>query len=162
MKKKKIKQQQVVQFLLVSRGRVYMELAVEILSGGTGSESKLAKKIKPVKDAKAGKAGGKDGKTPAGGGAGAAAGGAADDDKAAAEVLPVESPPAVRAKILNVCFFNSQEITATYNNNNKNNKLRVTEVAKEGLQLHTVLPLQGVFNRVGSSFISLICVRIKN
>ncbi|XP_019113109.2 fer-1-like protein 6 isoform X2 [Larimichthys crocea] len=79
------------------RGRVYMELAVEILSGGTGSESKLAKKIKPVKDAKAGKAGGKDGKTPAGGGAGAAAGGAADDDKAAAEVLPVESPPALSA-----------------------------------------------------------------
>ncbi|KAE8299646.1 Fer-1-like protein 6 [Larimichthys crocea] len=79
------------------RGRVYMELAVEILSGGTGSESKLAKKVKPVKDAKAGKAGGKDGKTPAGGGAGAAAGGAADDDKAAAEVLPVESPPALSA-----------------------------------------------------------------
>ncbi|TKS67677.1 Fer-1-like protein 6 [Collichthys lucidus] len=81
------------------RGRVYMELAVEILSGGTGSESKLTKMIKPVKDAKAGKAGGKDGKTPAGG-AGAAAGGAADDDKgkaAAAEVLPVESPPVLNA-----------------------------------------------------------------
>ncbi|KAI3356016.1 hypothetical protein L3Q82_017285 [Scortum barcoo] len=77
------------------RGRVYMELAVEILSGGMGSESKL-RIIKPVKDAKAGKAGGKDGKTPAGGGAGGAAGGAADDDKGKAgapEVLPVESPP---------------------------------------------------------------------
>ncbi|KAM9346796.1 fer-1-like protein 6 [Symphorus nematophorus] len=77
------------------RGRVYMELAVEILSGGTGSESKF-KIAKPMKDAgKAGKAGGKDGKTPAGG-AGGAAGGAADDDKGkavAAEVLPVESPP---------------------------------------------------------------------
>ncbi|KAJ4921160.1 hypothetical protein JOQ06_022268 [Pogonophryne albipinna] len=58
------------------RGRVYMELTVEILSGGTGSESKLSKMVK--KDAKAGKAGGK------------------DDDKgkaAAAEVLPVEPPP---------------------------------------------------------------------
>lgn len=83
------------------RGRVYMELAVEILSGGSGSESKLSRMVKPLKDAKAGKGGGKDGKTPAGGGgggAGAAAGGAADDDKgkaAAAEVLPVESPPAV-------------------------------------------------------------------
>ncbi|XP_047192999.1 fer-1-like protein 6 isoform X1 [Scophthalmus maximus] len=81
------------------RGRVYMELAVEILSGGgTGSESKLSR----AKDAKAGKAGGKDGKTAAGGGAGGGAtgGGAADDDKGkavAAEVLPVESPPVLNA-----------------------------------------------------------------
>ncbi|KAG7240430.1 hypothetical protein INR49_027001 [Caranx melampygus] len=80
------------------RGRVYMELAVEILSGGSGSESKLTRMVKPVKDAKAGKAGGKDGKTAAGAGgaAGAAAGGAPEDDKGktvAAEVLPVESPP---------------------------------------------------------------------
>uniref|UniRef100_A0A671Z110 Fer-1 like family member 6 n=1 Tax=Sparus aurata TaxID=8175 RepID=A0A671Z110_SPAAU len=57
------------------RGRVYMELAVEILSGGTGTESKLIKIVKPMKDSKAGKAGGKDGKTPAGG-----AGGALDTD----------------------------------------------------------------------------------
>ncbi|XP_056286997.1 fer-1-like protein 6 isoform X2 [Pseudoliparis swirei] len=74
------------------RGRVYMELAVEILSGGSGSESKIGKMMKPLKDAKAGKGGGKDGKTPAGGGAG----GAADDDKGKAvvpEVMPVESPP---------------------------------------------------------------------
>ncbi|XP_068602838.1 fer-1-like protein 6 [Brachionichthys hirsutus] len=74
------------------RGRVYMELAVEILSGGAGTESKLLRMINPAKDPKAGKTGGKDGKTPAGG----AAGGAADDDKGrgvAAEVLPVESPP---------------------------------------------------------------------
>ncbi|XP_054471398.1 fer-1-like protein 6 [Anoplopoma fimbria] len=79
------------------RGRVYMELAVEILSGGSGSESKLSRVVKPLKDAKAGKGGGKDGKTPAGGG-GAAAGGAADDDKGkAAEVLPVESPPVMNA-----------------------------------------------------------------
>ncbi|XP_070694676.1 fer-1-like protein 6 [Pempheris klunzingeri] len=83
------------------RGRVYLELTVEILSGGTGSESKLSRMVKPLKDAKAGKAGGKDGKTPAGGGAGGgAAGGAADDDKGkavAAEVLPVESPPVLNA-----------------------------------------------------------------
>ncbi|XP_040004545.1 fer-1-like protein 6 [Xiphias gladius] len=78
------------------RGRVYMELAVEILSGGTGSESKLSRMIRPVKDTKAGRVGGKDGKTAAGGGAGGAAGGGADDDKGkavAAEVSPVESPP---------------------------------------------------------------------
>ncbi|KAM9365558.1 fer-1-like protein 6 isoform 2-T2 [Pholidichthys leucotaenia] len=80
------------------RGRVYMELAVEILSGGTGTESKLTRMIKPAKDAKAGKAGAKDVKTPAGGGGGGGggAGGAPEDDKGkatAAEVLPVESPP---------------------------------------------------------------------
>ncbi|XP_013885844.1 fer-1-like protein 6, partial [Austrofundulus limnaeus] len=79
------------------RGRVYMELTVEIMSGGAGSESKLSRMSKPVKDAKAAKAGGKDGKTPAGGGGGSgASGGAVDDDKGkagAAEVLPVESPP---------------------------------------------------------------------
>jgi len=81
------------------RGRVYLELAVEILSGGAGSESKISRMIKPVKDAKGGIAGGKDGKTPAGGGGGGGAGGAAEEDKgraAAPEVLPVESPPAVR------------------------------------------------------------------
>uniref|UniRef100_A0A3Q3JTY7 C2 domain-containing protein n=1 Tax=Monopterus albus TaxID=43700 RepID=A0A3Q3JTY7_MONAL len=77
------------------RGRVYMELVVEILSGGMGSESKLSRMIKPLKDAKAG---GKDGKAPAGGAAGAAAGGGApaEDDKGKApapEVQPVESPP---------------------------------------------------------------------
>uniref|UniRef100_A0A3Q2DZI6 Fer-1 like family member 6 n=1 Tax=Cyprinodon variegatus TaxID=28743 RepID=A0A3Q2DZI6_CYPVA len=52
------------------RGRVYLELAVEILSGGTGSESKLSRMIKPVKDIKAGKAGVKDAKSPAGGAGG--------------------------------------------------------------------------------------------
>ncbi|GAA6219134.1 fer-1-like protein 6 [Lates japonicus] len=76
------------------RGRVYMELAVEILSGGAGAESKVSKMIKPMKDVKAGKAGGKDGKTAAGGGP------PEDDDKGktvAAEVLPVESPPVLNA-----------------------------------------------------------------
>ncbi|XP_023192514.1 fer-1-like protein 6 isoform X1 [Xiphophorus maculatus] len=77
------------------RGRVYLELTVEILSGGTGSDSKLSRMIKPVKDTKAGKAGGKDAKSSAGGGAGGGTG-AADDDKGkagAAEVLPVDPPP---------------------------------------------------------------------
>lgn len=75
---------------------MYLELAVEILSGGTGSESKFLKVTKPTKDARGGKAAGKDAKTPAGGGG--AAGGAAEADKGtvvAAEVLPVESPPVV-------------------------------------------------------------------
>lgn len=75
-----------------------MELAVEIQSGGAGSDSKFSQMMKPVKDAKAGKAVGKDGKTAAGGGAGGAAGGAGDDDKGrpvVPEVLPVESPPEV-------------------------------------------------------------------
>ncbi|XP_056904113.1 fer-1-like protein 6 [Takifugu flavidus] len=81
------------------RGRIYLELAVEILSGGMGSESKLLKMVKPTKDPKQGKPGGKDGKAAAGGGAqGPAAGGGVDADKgqaAAAEVMPVEAPPAV-------------------------------------------------------------------
>lgn len=76
-----------------------MELAVEILSGGMSSESKLLKMVKPAKDPKQAKSGGKDGKTAAGGGAqGPAAGGAAEADKAqAAEVMPVEAPPQVGA-----------------------------------------------------------------
>uniref|UniRef100_A0A672YWL5 C2 domain-containing protein n=1 Tax=Sphaeramia orbicularis TaxID=375764 RepID=A0A672YWL5_9TELE len=80
------------------RGRVYMELTVEILSGGMGTESKL-RLIKPNKDAKAKAGGGKDGKAPAGGGgSGAAAGGTADDDKGkgAAEVQPVDPPPEIK------------------------------------------------------------------
>ena len=61
------------------RGRVYLELAVEILSGGPGAaESKTAR----VKDTKAGKAGGKEPKTPAGGAGGG--GGAGEEDKAKA------------------------------------------------------------------------------
>ncbi|XP_035029738.2 fer-1-like protein 6 isoform X1 [Hippoglossus stenolepis] len=88
------------------RGRVYVELAVEIMSGGTGSDS--GRMSKPVKDTKAGKAGGKDGKTGAGGAASGAAGGAADDDKGktvAAEVLPVESPPALSANNTSFLLF---------------------------------------------------------
>ncbi|XP_019731208.1 fer-1-like protein 6 [Hippocampus comes] len=83
------------------RGRVFLELAVEILSGGTAPESKLARMVKPLRDAKAVKAGGKDGKTPAGGGvAGGTSGGTADDDKgkAVAEVLPVECPPTINTE----------------------------------------------------------------
>ncbi|XP_061697140.1 fer-1-like protein 6 [Syngnathoides biaculeatus] len=81
------------------RGRVFVELAVEILSGGIGPESKLACMVKPVKDGKVVKATGKDSKTPAGGGVGTGgSGGSGDDDKgkAAVEVLPVECPPTVR------------------------------------------------------------------
>ncbi|KAG7262976.1 hypothetical protein CRUP_029404, partial [Coryphaenoides rupestris] len=73
------------------RGRVYLELAVEILAGGTGSEPKLSRLVKP-KETKAGKGGGKEAKTPAGG-AGGGGGGGADDDKGKAEVLPVAEPP---------------------------------------------------------------------
>ncbi|XP_036065508.1 fer-1-like protein 6 isoform X2 [Oryzias melastigma] len=77
------------------RGRVYLELVVEILSGGP-TESKLSGIMKAMKDPKGGKGGGKDGKTPAGGGGGGAAGGAADEAKAAAaEVLPTEPPPEI-------------------------------------------------------------------
>lgn len=61
---------------------------MEILSGGTGNESKLFKLVKPVKDPKGGKA-------AAGGGAGAAGGGGETDKAVGAEVLPVESPPTV-------------------------------------------------------------------
>lgn len=91
--------------LVAVRGRVYVELSVEILSGGMGSKSKLNRMVKTVKDTKAGKAGGKDIKT-AGGGGGGAAGGGVDDDKgkagSAAEVLPVESPPEV-SKVVTLC-----------------------------------------------------------
>uniref|UniRef100_A0A665X0U7 C2 domain-containing protein n=1 Tax=Echeneis naucrates TaxID=173247 RepID=A0A665X0U7_ECHNA len=78
------------------RGRVYMELAVEIPSGGMGSESKASRMVKSPKDAKAGKAGGKDGK----GAAGAAAGGAEEEKgkTVAAEVLPVDPPPQIHDK----------------------------------------------------------------
>uniref|UniRef100_A0A6Q2Z7K7 C2 domain-containing protein n=1 Tax=Esox lucius TaxID=8010 RepID=A0A6Q2Z7K7_ESOLU len=44
------------------RGRVYLELAVEIHSGvGGGQESKLAQLVKPLRDVKSGKTGGDDG-----------------------------------------------------------------------------------------------------
>ncbi|KAM9710649.1 LOW QUALITY PROTEIN: fer-1-like protein 6 [Menidia menidia] len=77
------------------RGRVYLELAVEILSGGAGSESKVGRMVRPPKETGgAGGGGGKDAKATAGGGGGASAG--AEEDKAKAappEVLPVEPPP---------------------------------------------------------------------
>lgn len=72
---------------LLPRGRVYLELSVEILSGGSGHESKLLKLVKPGKEPKGGKA-------AAGGGAGGGGGGEADK-AVGAEVLPVESPPTV-------------------------------------------------------------------
>lgn len=75
------------------RGRVYLELAVEILSGGPGAAESKAR----MKDPKAGKAGGKDPKAPTGGAGGG--GGAGEEEKAkalGAEVMPIESPPQVR------------------------------------------------------------------
>uniref|UniRef100_A0AAY5KMF9 C2 domain-containing protein n=1 Tax=Esox lucius TaxID=8010 RepID=A0AAY5KMF9_ESOLU len=69
------------------RGRVYLELAVEIHSGvGGGQESKLAQLVKPLRDVKSGKTGG---------GAGGA-GGVGEEDKSkavGAEVMQVDSPP---------------------------------------------------------------------
>ncbi|XP_029936395.1 fer-1-like protein 6 [Myripristis murdjan] len=79
------------------RGRVYLELAVEILSGGSGSESKLSRLVKPLKDGKATKTGGKEGKTASGGAGGTGpAGGAGEEERGkavGAEVLPVDTPP---------------------------------------------------------------------
>nr|XP_061799780.1 fer-1-like protein 6 [Nerophis lumbriciformis] len=78
------------------RGRVFVELVVEILSGGTGPVSKIAQMVKTAKDAKVAKAGGKDTKAPAAGGVGGGSSGSTGDDdkgKAGAEVLPVEPPP---------------------------------------------------------------------
>ncbi|KAL0985656.1 hypothetical protein UPYG_G00160070, partial [Umbra pygmaea] len=67
------------------RGRVYLELAVEIHSGaGGGQESKLSQLVKPLKDTKAGKAGG------------TGTAGAGEEEKVktvGAEVVPVDSPP---------------------------------------------------------------------
>ncbi|XP_034042017.1 fer-1-like protein 6 [Thalassophryne amazonica] len=80
------------------RGRIYMEVSVEFLSGGARSESKLSRLVKPVKDSKTGKPVGKDIKPPAGGPVGGVAGGATEEDKGKAvapEVLPVESPSAI-------------------------------------------------------------------
>lgn len=71
------------------RGRVYMELVVEILSAAL--ESKQSKMAKPTKDIKPGK----DGKSPASGTPATASTGA-EEGKVAAEVLPVEPPPDVR------------------------------------------------------------------
>lgn len=74
------------------RGRIYIQLTVEILSGG--AESKLLLSIKmPFKDAKGGKAAAKDPKAAAGGAGGA------DEDKTKAMgaiVLPVDPPEMVK------------------------------------------------------------------
>ncbi|XP_077583821.1 fer-1-like protein 6 isoform X1 [Stigmatopora nigra] len=83
------------------RGRVFLELVVEILSGGTGPVSKISHMVKPVKDTKVVKTGGKDLKTPATGGVGGGSSGGIDDDdkgKAVAEVQPVESPPTLNTE----------------------------------------------------------------
>ncbi|XP_060786149.1 fer-1-like protein 6 isoform X2 [Neoarius graeffei] len=69
------------------RGRIYIQLTVEILSGGAESKSLLSVKM-PFKDAKGGKAATKDPKAASGG-----AGGEEDKSKTmGAMVLPVEPP----------------------------------------------------------------------
>lgn len=71
------------------RGRVCIELSVEILSGGAPDSKSLLSKIS-LKDTKGGKAGAKDPKTGAGG----------EEDKSKTigpEVMPVEPPQKVKA-----------------------------------------------------------------
>ncbi|KAJ8255189.1 hypothetical protein GJAV_G00202030 [Gymnothorax javanicus] len=79
------------------RGRVYLEVSVEILSGAGPSESKIAQRVKELKgtlkDGK-GKGGGKDPKAPPAGGGGAGGGGEEEKGSAlGAEVTPIETPP---------------------------------------------------------------------
>ncbi|KAG7463981.1 hypothetical protein MATL_G00182400 [Megalops atlanticus] len=85
------------------RGRVFLELAVEILSSAGAAESKMSRFAKDMKgslkDVKGGKAGGKEPKSPqpaGGGGGGGGGGGEAEEGWAlGAEVMPVETPPQV-------------------------------------------------------------------
>lgn len=83
------------------RGRVYIELGVEILSGGAESKSLLSKIS--LKDTKGGKAAGKDPKT------GTGAGGEEEKSKTIGpEVMPVEPTQKVFAAValLFTPFFN--------------------------------------------------------
>ncbi|KAJ8383946.1 hypothetical protein AAFF_G00213150, partial [Aldrovandia affinis] len=80
------------------RGRVFLELAVEILSGAGPAESKVSRLAKDVKatlkDGRGGRAGGKEPKTPPPGGGGG--GGDGEEERGSAlgaEVMPVETPP---------------------------------------------------------------------
>lgn len=78
------------------RGRVYIQLTVEILTGGSESKSLLSMKM-PFKDSKGGKATTKDPKAAAGG----AGGGEEEKSKAmGAMVLPVEPPEMVKSLFL--------------------------------------------------------------
>uniref|UniRef100_A0A8B9I146 Fer-1 like family member 6 n=1 Tax=Astyanax mexicanus TaxID=7994 RepID=A0A8B9I146_ASTMX len=70
------------------RGRLYIQLAVEILTGGAESKSMFSLKL-PSKDAKGGKTAGKDPKA----GTGGAGGG--EEEKMGAMVLPVDPPEMV-------------------------------------------------------------------
>lgn len=75
------------------RGRIYIQLTVEILSGGAESKSLLSIKM-PFKDAKGGKSATKDPKAAAGG----AGGGEEDKSKSmGAMVLPVDPPEMVKS-----------------------------------------------------------------
>lgn len=72
------------------RGRVYIELSVEILSGGAPDSKSLLSRIS-LKDAKGGKAGAKDPKT------GTGPGGEEEKSKTIGpEVMPVEPPQKVK------------------------------------------------------------------
>lgn len=75
------------------RGRLYIQLTVEVLSGGAESKPLLSIKM-PFKDAKGGKAATKDPKAAVGG----TGGGEEDKSKAmGAMVLPVEPPELVKS-----------------------------------------------------------------
>lgn len=81
------------------RGRIYIQLTVEILSGGAESKPLLSMKM-PFKDAKGGKAVTKDSKAGAGGA------GAGEEEKSKAMggmVLPVEPPEMVKSSSYPLC-----------------------------------------------------------
>ncbi|XP_066497018.1 fer-1-like protein 6 [Hoplias malabaricus] len=70
------------------RGRIYIQLAVEILTGGAESKSHISLKV-PFKDAKGGKTAGKDPK------AGTAGAGGGEEEKMGPMILPVDPPEMV-------------------------------------------------------------------
>lgn len=81
------------------RGRVYIELAVEILSGASAAETKTTRTAKELKSPLLKDKGGKSAGKEQAGGAGGGAGGEEDKGKAAGpEVIPVENPPTVRER----------------------------------------------------------------
>ncbi len=98
------------------RGRVYIELSVEILSGGAPDSKSLLSKIS-LKDTKGGKAGAKDPKT------GTGAGGEEDKSKTIGpEVMPVEPSQKVKAfffllySLISPSFYNFSPFSFLYSN----------------------------------------------
>ncbi|XP_076119323.1 fer-1-like protein 6 [Alosa pseudoharengus] len=77
------------------RGRVFIELVVEILSGASAAETKMARSAKELKSPLKEKGGKAAGKEQAGGAGGGAAGEEERSKAAGPEVIPVENPPAV-------------------------------------------------------------------